>query len=83
MTDNKEKPAFPTNGRMHSDMVGLSKREYFAVIALQGILSNPSNSNMDLMGVNTSGPLGFIAANFAVKEAIGYADELLKQPDND
>lgn len=54
-------------------------RAYFAAMAMQAILSNPSNNSMDLMGVNTAGPLGFITAPFAVKEAIQYADELLKQ----
>lgn len=73
---NGDRPAFP---EWDLNEKGLTKREYFAAKAMQGILSNQANSHLDLMGVNTSGPLGFIAANFAAKEAVQYADELLKQ----
>ena len=80
---NADNPAFPVDGNYAYDAIqhgkqGLTKREMFAMAAMQGILANPANSNLDVMGVNTAGPLGFIAANFAAKEAVQYADELLK-----
>ena len=34
-----DRPAFPTNARMFSEAQGLTKREYFAIKAMQGILS--------------------------------------------
>jgi hypothetical protein len=43
--ENKNKPAFSValkenNNPYHPSAMGLTKREYFAAIALQGILSN-------------------------------------------
>lgn len=78
---NSEKPAYPAPQILHDmDDHGLTKRELFAMAAMQGILSNPANNNQSLMGVNASHPeIGYIAANFAAREAIRYADELLKQ----
>ena len=58
---------------------GVTKREYFAIRALQGILSNPAHNHPDLMGVNGTREIGFIAANSACIEAVRYADELLNQ----
>lgn len=63
-TENKTKPAFPTNARMHSDAQGITKREYFAAIAMQGILAN-QNWHM--------------SEAYAAGSAIAEADELLKQ----
>lgn len=59
----------------------LTKRERFAMAALQGILANPSNSHVDVMGVNGRGELGFIAGRIAVREAVIYADALLEELD--
>lgn len=53
----------------------LTKRERFAMAALQGILANPANSHADVMGVNG----GFIAAQMAAQEAVVYADFLLQK----
>lgn len=40
---NPNEPAFPLpEGKCN----GLSKREYFAALAMQGILANPSNDHM-------------------------------------
>lgn len=36
--DNQFKPAFPTDGRVSANQ-GLTKREYFAAVAMQGLLS--------------------------------------------
>lgn len=58
---------------------GLTKREYFAAMAMQGILSNPANNDNDILGVNGNPDIGFIACPNAIREAIRYADELLKQ----
>ena len=43
--DNKDKPAFSValydNGNaLHKEAMGLSKREYFAVMAMQGLLAS-------------------------------------------
>jgi len=85
---NGNQPAHPdyvtmnfNNGRGDNKVVfkGLTKREYFAIEALKGILSNSSNNDTDIMGVNGSVEKGFIACNMSVREAIRYADELLNQ----
>ena len=56
-------PAFPVDGNgIHAPELGLTKREYFAAIAMQGLLSNPSECPLS----------GY--ANDAVKAA----DELIK-----
>lgn len=40
--ENSNQPAFPPNaGWEHPEVKGLTKREYFAGLALQGLLSNP------------------------------------------
>ena len=41
--ENKDKPAFPISRTMSIDE-GLSKREYFAAIAMQGILAGRNES---------------------------------------
>ena len=64
---NSEQPAFPL---AFDDtlrlMVGLTKREYFAALAMQGILSHP----VHYMAHNTTE---------LAKEAVNCADFLLKQ----
>lgn len=41
MSDNKNLPAFPPNaGWEHSEAKGLTKREYFAAMAMQGWLAS-------------------------------------------
>ena len=67
MIDGRE-PAFPVEGGNNNFMQpcpGLSKREYFAGLALQGILSGDVN--------------GVISENAAVKMAKIHADALLKE----
>ena len=50
MTKKNSSTAFPnfayTDGEGECFEVGLTKREYFAAIALQGILANPSSVDM-------------------------------------
>jgi len=68
--DNSEKPAFPRpdssdkDGLRHSSQEGLTKREYFAGLAMQTYLHDRS---------------GHWTADKIAKEAIRQADELLKQ----
>lgn len=42
---NENLSAFPLTGEVSYDGIGLSKREYFAAMAMQGILSNPAYSD--------------------------------------
>lgn len=61
--ENGKQMAFPTklvNGELHT---GLTKREYFAAIAMQGLLANPNTLNRG----------GIIAT-----ESVIIADSLLK-----
>lgn len=64
--ENKDKPAYPTNARMHSDAVGLTKREMFAMAAMQGLSSCPI-------------PGSHNRPDEIASSAIKIADELLKQ----
>jgi hypothetical protein len=66
---NTEENAFPliANNFIH---YGLTKREYFAIKCLQGLL----NSNTHQSGIYTKQ-----LASRASKFAIEYADELLRQ----
>lgn len=61
---NANEPAFPNEGTHQFAYNGLTKREYFAAMAMQGLLSNP-NWNLD--------------EKYAATEAIGQADALLRQ----
>jgi hypothetical protein len=60
---NPTRPAFPTNARMYDAAQGLTKREYFAAMAMQGLLANPEFKFEEKY-----------TADYAIKEA----DELLK-----
>jgi hypothetical protein len=77
--ENKDMPAFPDTRRAAAQSLsnqapedlptGLTKREYFAAMALQGILANPK-TDLSRYGDSYFG---------AAKEAILFADELLQQ----
>lgn len=43
--NNKNAPAFPADADLKSVYRGLTKREYFAAMAMQGLLANPTFSN--------------------------------------
>ena len=61
----------PINPIFNADGVpnfGLTKREYFAGLAMQGLLSNPCQ-------IDTTN------FEWIAEHAVGYADELLKQLD--
>lgn len=65
---NSKYPAFPTGHNyddvFHEQYIGMSKREYFAIMALQGLLSNPG------------GPVNILDDTMT---AINAADELLNR----
>lgn len=71
---NSNEPAFPTFGSASDENpkiitpqdYGLSKREYFAAMAMQGFLAGRF-------------PSGDYENESVAKVAIGFADELLKQ----
>ena len=66
---NSDKPAYPLNPESTFDNEnGLTKREYFAAMAMQGILS----SRELYLAIIRDGENPMVAA-------IEYADELLKQ----
>jgi hypothetical protein len=64
--ENMARPAFPTNARMHTTAQGLTEREHFAAMALQGLLplidryGDPIRENI-------------------CADAVAFADELLTQ----
>lgn len=71
MTDNKNTPFKPNNAwdsESDNGFGGLTKREYFAGLALQGLLAN-----------RWSMENGSYQSEDIVKQAISNADELLKQ----
>lgn len=76
--ENKNSPAFPVNAADDFTFLGLSKREYFAGLAMQAMLSNPVNNSHEIYGVNGSNEKGYIPFE-TLKIAIQYADALLKQ----
>ena len=74
---NQNKPAFSValkdNGNaLHKDAMGLTKREYFAGLAMQGLLSNPNGGMTEGSG-RTFSPDGI--SDLALK----HADALLEK----
>jgi hypothetical protein len=84
---NGNRPAHPLNGEKWQKQIdngvsgeyfaGPTKREYFAAMAMQGILANPTETleNKSLLQsklINSS-------LETVCKQSIKYADELLKQ----
>jgi len=68
--ENKDKPINPVNGTQYE--TGLTKREYFAGLAMQGIIASGK-------GVATALSKNSKYADSVAKWSISYADELLKQ----
>jgi hypothetical protein len=68
-TENSETSAYPCNSLLSNS--GLTKREYFAGLAMQGLISCPINIG------NPSTPKE--AKETICARAVLYADELLKQ----
>lgn len=76
---NADKPAHPSphtnwdlSGLKNGMQDGLTKREYFAGLALQGLCSNP-NIKDALKGAGAG------VCDFYAHHAIAFADELLTQ----
>lgn len=73
--NNADQPAFPgkeISEYRYNFTPGITKREYFAAMALQGLLSNPDYNRPSLREKMVTTP------NTA-KAAISYADALLQQ----
>jgi hypothetical protein len=69
---NSDQSAFPIlDNEQNSLSEGLTKREYFAAMAMQGICA----SGLEKYLVND----GYVCANPLTEDAIRIADELLKQ----
>jgi len=62
----RDRPAFPTNARMFDSAQGITKREYFAGMVMQGVLIATDEVGLEQ-----------IKKDVAI--CIRYADELLKQ----
>ena len=73
---NSEKPINPLPSNVDSSKVeckGLTKREYFAGLAMQGLLTRVQKRD------NNKVDLGILECKRIVDEAVIMADELLKQ----
>lgn len=60
--ENKDSPAHP---HYYGVEIGLTKREYFAALALQGIIANQSYNDVTTKNI--------------CRDAIDFADNLLKE----
>jgi hypothetical protein len=73
---NANKPAYPTNARMNSDAIGLTKREYFIAMAMQSMIhvkTSQTGATTYELAKNDEDINGDIAA-----ASIAVADTLLK-----
>jgi len=69
--NNTNEPAFPNDGNHQFSDKGITKREYFAARAMQGLLASPYCH--DLTNNINLPDLSMIA-----EQAVAYADALLK-----
>ncbi len=70
MQTNKDDSAFPifdSDGTHFTKYRGLSKREFFAALALQGILANPS-LNVEEFSFNLSACLAIESADVLIRK---------------
>lgn len=80
---NANEPAFPKittsygTGTAYTDRVGLTKREYFAAMAMQGFITN--SQILDECGYRDLDPQE-ACAQIAIKQADALIAELEKQP---
>lgn len=82
--DNKDRPAFGHGNMEQGGAEGLSKREYFAAMAMQGILSKEAFGHRLAHEQSNNGPLPHtFSANGLCHQlataSIKMADELLTQ----
>jgi len=68
--------AFNSEGRLTEYEHGLTKREYFAARAMQGILSNSAFANMEVF------PRKQLNDDIIAEYSVRMADYLLKQLEN-
>lgn len=76
----KEEAAFPLSVGIHDDLwhSGLTKREYFAILAFQGILAN--TYRLGQMASKTGGTsLDVLGFEETARQAVAYADALLQE----
>jgi len=74
--ENKNKPAFATNGRMHEDAMGLTKREYASIKFMQSLVAKWTHDGR-YVPAQGGGNISDLA-----KHSIELADELFKQLEN-
>lgn len=67
---NGNRPVYP-NTNWGSDALGLTKREYFSAMAMQGLLSNSAWME------SYDGKLYLMHATVVSEMALGYADKML------
>lgn len=73
MNTNSNNPAFPLpkgNENVAPEVAGLTKREYFAAMAMQGAMANPAS--MGFASASKLDPSEIIA-----RSALKYADALI------
>lgn len=73
--ENSKKSAYPLGVHTSNANAGLTKREYFAAMAMQGLLANPRLSDLQTMERFNGKTVGESLAIISIE----YADELLKQ----
>lgn len=72
-------PAYPVTDNI--GMNGLTKREYFAAMAMQAVLSNPVYAQMILDKIPESEAAGFVSI-VAIEQADNLITQLNQQPCN-
>ena len=91
--ENQDKPAYPTihqnsDGTLdYSLNQGLTKREYFAGLAMQGLLMEPNQGDIStkhvlkIIGISEDTEYDYLIhyPKYLAKLSIIYADELLNQ----
>jgi hypothetical protein len=83
MISNAILPIHPIWSEKRIKYKGLTKREYFVGLAMQGLIAQAGNykeTNKDEGPYTVNG--GYVHPETIAKEAIAIADELLKQLDN-
>lgn len=76
--NNSYRPAYPIDGEhlnsgLNSDVAGLTKREHFAGLAMQGMLSNSIDCNQGME------PYWHMGTEGITKLAVTMDDQLLKE----
>lgn len=86
----RDEPVFPAKGQIRKcdkDGIptgeiwglGLTKREYFAALAMQGIISNQEELKHSIEVADNSGKLGEMWWDVVADYAIKYADALIAE----